>query len=647
MKKAMISQQNLIRQNQSSIIFFALLILAGAVYQGGWSGTLHYDDEQNLAGLYGISDLQSALVFAVSGESGPTGRPISLLSFSIQNEAWPDPKPFLVANTVLHLLNGILVFMFIRLLFSRMEKISGEYFALLIASIWLMSPFLASASLIVVQRMTGLSAFFLFITLNLYLFYRPKYRVNYKSDIFLSFLVAVGCFTAGFSKENGFLIPVFILLIELLIVPTWDHKPVAIRPQTKFFLFVLPLIFIVIYLAYRGLSPGAFDFRDYSSGERLMTQTRVMFYYMQQLLFPSVTGVTPFHDDWVASRHLFDPISTFAALIGLIFLGVLAWSVRKKTPLVTFGISWFFAGHLLESTTLALDLVFPHRNYVPSVGLYIAIIALAYHAFKLLNIGKLIAQISGALYLSLFVIVLSNATNLWGNKLLSAEMWYIEKRESVRAAQYLFNYYLNDGQTDVAEQINNSLMNQFDGNLGFSFQSLTVCDQSRDAFLNKISRVEADLINAPIITLNIAAPIQRFSAFAGHSDCPHFGISEADRLISAAEPGSRPIQKPASVALLFARAQIADHKGDYQEAANFLERSLDIMPTLDAAQLVPFYLVQAGLESDAISFLEGIIDKPPVGPFQSSLWKMRLSEILDTLQASDTTINYSDDALKY
>ena len=85
------------------------LILAGgllvvlAVYSMGWSGTLHFDDEPNLDPLYGISDLHSGLTVCYFWRAGPTGRPLSLATFALQHESWPDPKPFLIFNTVLHI----------------------------------------------------------------------------------------------------------------------------------------------------------------------------------------------------------------------------------------------------------------------------------------------------------------------------------------------------------------------------------------------------------------------------------------------------------------------------------------------------------------------------------------------------------------
>jgi tetratricopeptide (TPR) repeat protein len=44
----------------------------------------------------------------------------------------------------------------------------------------------------------------------------------------------------------------------------------------------------------------------------------------------------------------------------------------KKQPLVGFGILWFFAGHMLESTLLPLEIAHEHRNYLADYGIILA-----------------------------------------------------------------------------------------------------------------------------------------------------------------------------------------------------------------------------------------------------------------------------------
>ena len=189
------------------LILAAGLLSVLAIYSLAWSGTLHFDDEANLNGLYGISDFTSGLQFVFSGESGPTGRPLSLATFALQHESWPDPKPFLIFNTVLHILNAVLCFLLLRRLLGWMltDARSAEWLAVAVALLWAASPFLASSSLVVVQRMTGLSAFFALLALNVYTIARVGYRPDaWRSNLWLAGLLASAPCWQGWQRRMVF-----------------------------------------------------------------------------------------------------------------------------------------------------------------------------------------------------------------------------------------------------------------------------------------------------------------------------------------------------------------------------------------------------------------------------------------------------------
>ena len=43
--------------------------------------------------------------------------------------------------------------------------------------------------------------------------------------------------------------------------------------------------------------------------------------------------------------------------------------LRRKLPLFAFGILFFFASHVVESSVLGLELMFEHRNYTGTFGM--------------------------------------------------------------------------------------------------------------------------------------------------------------------------------------------------------------------------------------------------------------------------------------
>lgn len=624
-----------VTENLPKIVLACGLALILGLYSLAWNGTLHYDDEPNLNGLYGVSDLTSAIRFSLSGEGGPTGRPVALATFAMQAGDWPDPKPFLVFNSVLHIANGLLCFLVLARLLRWFlpDHRQAQWLAAMVALIWTASPFLASASLMVVQRMTGLSAFFVLLFLWFYLIARDRYQPDSAgSNLKLAIIAGTGTLLAGLAKENGFLLPVFLLLIERLLTPAAHSGPPPLDRRFLIPVLVLPTLAIITYLGYRAMNPSGYELRDYTLIERLLTQPRVIFDYARHLLLPLPTGLSPFHDSWQFSRGLFTPITTLFSMIGLIVLAIASWVLRQRLPVVSFGILFFLAGHMLESTTLPLEMYFPHRNYVPAIGLYLAV---AYPIFTLtIDQSTWHRTAIGALgtYFALFCVVLAYGTSLWGNRMLSAEVWFVHDQDSVRAAEYLYQYYVSQGDVQVADQINRLSIRNHPGNPMFTIQSLAICNEEETVFEAKVKQAVRDLENEPRITVSITNPIQQIAALATRSDCEHFNLERAQRLIDAALSGNdRYIHPYAMQNLLMSKAQLADQRGDYAEAVDALEQVMEIRPMLDAALLIAYYQVEGGNPQAAIEHLEKYVQDPPVGFPQDIFWKNRLGNLLESL----------------
>jgi hypothetical protein len=163
---------------RAALAGFALaLLLAWLCYRPALSGTFQLDDVANLDGLAAVSDYDSTLNFIGSGAAGPLGRPIAMLSFALQADSWPqDAAAFLRVNVLIHLLNAILVALcLLRVAVGmRIDMTKAMTIAALSASAWVLMPLLASASLLVVQRMSTLSATFVLLGLIGYLFARAR-----------------------------------------------------------------------------------------------------------------------------------------------------------------------------------------------------------------------------------------------------------------------------------------------------------------------------------------------------------------------------------------------------------------------------------------------------------------------------------------
>ena len=365
-----------------------MLTVGLLAYLPGLSGDFHFDDHVNLSVIadYGrIDSIEKLRAFVTSGIAGPTGRPVSLMSFLANARDWPaEPRLFLWTNLLIHLANGLLLACVVYLLVSRARNVelrtAAPGIAVISAACWLLHPYLVSTTLYVVQRMTQLSAFFSLGGLALYLHGRSlAYRgtgTELPGLAWSTVGLAGGTLLAALSKENGVLLPVLTLVVEFAAIrPLWGSPPFRSHfPIWSVVALLLPTLLITGYLLARGFDNGLSGTgfgRDFTLGQRLLTQPRILFEYLSNLLVPRPAYPGLFRDDYPVSRSLLDPPSSGFYLAALVALVGLALAVRRRAPLVTTATLFFLAGHLVESSTIMLELFFDHRNYLPATLLFV------------------------------------------------------------------------------------------------------------------------------------------------------------------------------------------------------------------------------------------------------------------------------------
>lgn len=367
----------------------AILVAGAIAYWPGMQGGFVFDDIPNIVQNERITavdglrpgDLAGA---TFSGQSGPLGRPLSMASLALNYLAGGlDPAGYKFFNLALHLLNALLVFLFVRAVLGTPVMASypalrdqAEPIALVTTALWVLHPVNLTTVLLVVQRMTGLSAFFTLLALLLYL--HARRRLMSGSGGVLSLLVGVPFLTgvAVLAKENAVLVPLYAGVCELVLFPHHARNPTERRSVALFFSLFL-LLPVVLMAGYLALNPDwlstRYAIRDFTLTERLWTESRVLWFYVSLLLLPGSARLGIFHDHIAISRGWFDPASTTLAVIALIAVLAAGLLGRRRAPVVAFAVLWFLAGHTLESTIVPLEIAHEHRNYVPGVAVLMAV----------------------------------------------------------------------------------------------------------------------------------------------------------------------------------------------------------------------------------------------------------------------------------
>jgi len=370
------------RYGLSFLLFLVLVVLS---YSNTFDSSWHLDDYHSIVNnrFLHINDA-SFKSFADVIKRGNVNitRPLSNLTFAIN---WyfgkDDVTGYHAVNTGIHVVNGFLLFLTILFLFKTPNlkdklDIESEYFiSLLSAVLWAVNPIQTQAVTYIVQRMSSMAAMFYITGIFLYIKARLSDSAYKKSIlyfcIFLTYMLALG------TKENTAILPLSLVLVEIIFFQDLGRAEI----RRKYFYIAAGLAVIITFTGFflfigtdtYNIFQG-YENRYFTPGERLLTEARIIVYYISLIFYPTPTRLSIEHDIDV-SASFFNPWTTMPSIIIIVILiGLGIWQARKR-PLLSFAILFFFLNHVVESSVTGLELIFEHRNYLPSFFLFVPVSA--------------------------------------------------------------------------------------------------------------------------------------------------------------------------------------------------------------------------------------------------------------------------------
>ena len=413
------------------------LLLIAVIGVMAYSNTFHVpfvlDDVAQIQNNQMVKDVHNFLL-ALKGHDFASGaykytpsRFIGYLSFALNYHfSGPSVTGYHVTNLLIHLTNAVLVYFFVQLtfktpylngpeapLFTIHDSRSSGLIALFSALLFVSHPLQTQAVTYVVQRFASLATLFYLLSLVMYIKgrqilvgatvrvekdpssnLRPYYSVSALACFILSFVSAV---LAMKTKEIAFTLPFVIILYEFIFFTA---------PLKKKLVFLLPVLLTLIIVPLSVMhsdKPIGEMLSDISEKTRiqtqlprwdyLMTEMRVITTYVRLIFLPVNQNLDY---DYPVSRSFFG----LPVLLSFLFLASLlgaavyliyrtqrakreAQSVESSMPyalsatrLVAFGIIWFFVTLSVESSFIPIvDVIFEHRVYLPSIGIFISITA--------------------------------------------------------------------------------------------------------------------------------------------------------------------------------------------------------------------------------------------------------------------------------
>ena len=379
-----------------------LTILGFILYFNSINAPFIFDDLQNIAEnpYIGVSAISWENIKNIISHCH--ARPLPHLSFAanyyLNNY---NVIGYHIVNIIIHIVNGLLLFIFtkktIQLTINSSQdqnRIKNEfYIPFFVTLLWFVHPVHIQSVTYIVQRMNSMAAMFYILSALMYIFARETQK-KFKADVIKNSLFKykilgffISCFVFGiFSvgcKQNAVTLPFFILSYELFFFQ--DIGNLRIRKFIPWIAgFLILIIGVLLVLIETNLHEKIFALyktQDFNMAQRLLTEPRVILYYISLFFFPSPSRLM-LEYNYPISHNFFEPVVTSLSIFTIVLIVLFSFYILRKERLLAFCLLWFLGALSIESSIIGLAIIFEHRTYLSFMFLSIISVSLLFRYFK-------------------------------------------------------------------------------------------------------------------------------------------------------------------------------------------------------------------------------------------------------------------------
>ncbi len=299
-------------------------------------------------------------------------RPVLMLTFWLNYRLFGlEPLSYHAANLAFHLGAGLMAFLIVRRLLERegVEARLGETLAAFAAGLFLLHPLQTEAVSYIASRSENLSVLLAYGAWAVFLSRREE-AISWREAALVLALFGAAVTT----KEHTAVFPALLLLTDYYFNPGFSlagvkrnwrlYAPMALAAAAG-----LAFVWRVLSQAdTAGFAVEGLPWQKY-----FLTQCQASWIYLRMWLLPYGQNVD---HDFRAVASAADPAS-LAGLAALAAVAVLAWRLRRRHRLASFGVFVFLVLIAPTSSVVPIkDLLVERRLYLPSIGLLLILVAL-------------------------------------------------------------------------------------------------------------------------------------------------------------------------------------------------------------------------------------------------------------------------------
>ena len=567
------------------ILVFMICLSYMNTFQASW----HLDDRPNIvknSGLH-ITNLKIETLIRTFYTS-PTRpgwigkklyRPIPCLTFAVN---WyfgkDDVFGYHLVNLIVHILTTFFLFLTVFCLLKSPNignKVRGNEvsIAFLTAALWAMNPIQTQAVTYIVQRMASMAAMFYILSMLFYIMCRLSEnsikRIFLLLGCFLAYLFALG------SKENTIVLPAALVLIEILFFQNLSvprTRRIWLRGSIAGGILLILMGALIFSSGYLVSIINGYHLRPFTLSERLLTEPRVVVFYLSQIFYAVPSRLSIEHDVQM-STSLFQPWSTLPAILAIFLMIALGFLLIRKQPMVSLAILFFFLNHVIESSIIPLELIFEHRNYLPSMFLFLPIAygivsMIEHYKQKNLALSRVLVIFS-----ALLLVCFGSSTHIrnmaWATE---KSLWEDAIKKAPNSNRPLHNlawgYYVKIGRYDKALEL---YARSLDLQRNNNFSKSLALNNMALIYFHKKDVMRAIGLWKQALELNPDLEIIQFRYAIGLTEMGDFenALETINQLLS---------RRPHHLDYNYLKGRILLMKKDYNSALKYFEKCLELKP---------------------------------------------------------------------
>jgi tetratricopeptide (TPR) repeat protein len=437
------------RRNENLKYYLLLAVIVIAVFANSLSNDFVFDDEQVVLSDPSITDLSNIPKYFTGAEGfhkviGRYYRPVVSVSYAIDYALWgAKPFGFHLTNVIIHIINTLLVFNLLLLLFSNVQSKIKDYVILLGATVFAIHPIHTEAVSWVSGRTDSL--FFTFFAASFIYYLKYRIKPSSRNLVFASLFYALSLL----AKEMAITLPAVIIMYEIIINKRRSLE-FFIKDKSIYISFVLlSVLFLLLRWAVLKDVPERTSYNYFYGKDAatiFFTMLQTLPVYFRLILLPY--GMLYHYSGYLPYINSIANIQAMFAIGFILVMLACAFSLFKKMPWIAFSVLFIFV-----TLSPVLNII-PTMNfmaerflYLPSLALSFALISLIFKYYSPKRSAAFYLMVSVLVVFYLYLTISRNADWKTNDSLfLSAE-----GKPGTITYVNIGNIYANKKEYDKAE----------------------------------------------------------------------------------------------------------------------------------------------------------------------------------------------------